>query len=77
MKLKIESLIKIPISQQSKNKKKLIKKFKILLIKINNKIKLKIASFQNNKNKLKIMKINITRANYKKTLIFRNQRLNL
>ena len=77
MKLKIESLIKIPIRQQSKNKKKLIKKFKILLIKINNKIKLKIASFQNNKNKLKIMKINITRANYKKTLIFRNQRLNL
>jgi len=45
MKLKIESLIKIPINQQSKNKKKLIKKFKILLIKINNKIKLKIASF--------------------------------
>ena len=77
MKLKIESLIKIPISQQSKNKKKLIKKFKILLIKINNKIKLKIASFQNNKNKLKIMKINITRANYKMTLIFKNQRLNL
>ena len=77
MKLKIESLIKIPINQQSKNKKKLIKKFKILLIKINNKIKLKIASFQNNKNKLKIMKINITRANYKMTLIFKNQRLNL
>jgi hypothetical protein len=45
MKLKIESLIKIPIRQKSKNKKKLIKKFKILLIKINNKIKLKIASF--------------------------------